>query len=111
MPGISCVLGSTIDRNALQNAMNDLTGDGYSSASELYVDGKCAVIFSGHPGYPFQTAETESYFAVMEGMIYNRSQTDIDKRPNSPGGLLGHLLREIFNADFESKLRGVFLGG
>lgn len=79
MPGISCVLGSNIDRTALQNAMNDLTGDGYSSASELYVDGNCAVVISGHPGYPFQKLETESYFAVMEGMIYNRSQAEVDK--------------------------------
>ena len=78
MPGISCVFGSSVDRNSLQNAICDLTGDGYSSASELYSDNQCAVVFSGHPGYPYNTIETETYFAVLEGMIYNQSQPSID---------------------------------
>ena len=99
MPGISFIVSSTLDMQALSRAVDDLRSDNLSSTKILYKDDYFTLVFSGHEGYPYWYHENEDYVVILEGIIYNRVMKESTDKLNA----IANIITKSNNAEEEIK--------
>ena len=79
MPGISLVVSSSLNQQAISYALDDFKSDYSFSPEILYKDDYSAIIFSGHEDYPKWFYENDEYIVLLEGIVYNQDVNETTK--------------------------------
>jgi len=77
MPGISLVVASVLDQQALSGALSDLKSDYSPLAEVLYKDDHFAIVFSGHEDYPKWFYEDEKNIVLFQTTATSRKMSGI----------------------------------
>ncbi len=76
MPGISLVYSKSNFK--VDEKPNYLLHEEFYFIDSLFKDNKLQIIYSGYEGYPLNYWENQSYFACVEGLIYNQDDKVIN---------------------------------
>jgi hypothetical protein len=79
MPGISVVIAcDALPRAKVRTSYGELQyKDGYK-ISQFFSKDKAVIGFSGYEGYPLQFYEDENVLILLEGLVYDKADSEID---------------------------------
>lgn len=80
MPGISFVCGRNLGEIPALESLDDLRHEPDYFVESLIQDANTLLLFSGYKGYPRQVARDEGLCIVVEGLIYNKSDAEIERQ-------------------------------
>jgi len=78
MPGLSLVYRRGLNRSSALNSLADLKHEPYYALEKIIDSDNMLSVFSGYEGYPRRTLEYDDSVIFVEGLIYNRSEADIE---------------------------------
>jgi len=78
MPGLSLVYRRDLNRSLALNSLADLKHEPYYVVDKLIDNNNMMSVFSGYEGYPRQTYEYDNTVIFVEGLIYNKSEPEIE---------------------------------
>ncbi len=110
MPGLSLLYGDRLSTKTREAAYRDLViRDGYT-VQEFYSDKHLSLAFSGYDSYPVKRFENRHSLIALEGMIYNKSDHEIESSlQNIAVRMLDNLNIKTQTADFIDSSDGDFL--
>lgn len=79
MPGLTLVCGKGLGNIPLTANSPDLERDTRYRIEKLVDNADCMCILSAYAGYPWQVYENDEAMIVVEGLIYNRSESEIER--------------------------------
>ncbi len=79
MPGLSLVCGKGLENILFTINSADLERDTRYKVEKLIDNANCMCIISAYREYPWQVYENDEAIIVVEGLIYNRSESEIEK--------------------------------
>lgn len=77
MPGISLIYEKNLDSDFVTNSLADLRHEQNYTIRKIYETPNFMAAFTGYEGYPSQSFEDDSTVYFMEGLIYNKSDSEI----------------------------------
>ncbi|MBA7650993.1 hypothetical protein ES703_58808 [subsurface metagenome] len=78
MPGLSLVYRKGLNRSLALNSLIDLKHEPYYVIEKLIDNDNMTSVFSGYEGYPRKVYEYGNTVVSVEGLIYNKSETEIE---------------------------------
>ena len=78
MPGLSLVYRNGLNRSLALNSLTDLKHEPYYVVEKLIDNNNMLSVFSGYEGYPRTTFEYDNSVIFVEGLIYNKSEPEIE---------------------------------
>jgi asparagine synthase (glutamine-hydrolysing) len=97
MPGISVIYHKNLDRSLISDSLNDPGQE--HKRQKLFENNNFMLALSGSEGYPRQYFEDASTLIFIEGLIYNKSDSEVE-------GLLKAISKSYLeNNDYKSQVK------
>ncbi|HUV45619.1 MAG TPA: hypothetical protein VMW45_00940 [Dehalococcoidia bacterium] len=78
MPGLSLVHRKGLNRSLALDSLIDLKHEPYYEIEKLIDTNDMISVFSGYEGYPRKVSEYDNTVIFVEGLIYNKSESEIE---------------------------------
>lgn len=79
MPGVSLIYKKKLDQSLISDSLADLKHERNYKVQKLIENDNFIFSFSGYEGYPNQYFEDDDHVIFVEGLIYNKSDSEIER--------------------------------
>jgi len=78
MPGISIIYKKDLEQSLITESLDDLKHEQKYRVQQLFQNNNFMLAFSGYEGYPKQYFENDDTALLLEGLIYNKTDSQIE---------------------------------